>query len=171
MNGTGLPAPSGLGELTPDELATSLQPLWEGLAPWLAVRIAGRTFATWAQVIDACAIELASATDDELAALVALHPRLGGDRDALHRRSSTSFAEQAAGGGPSAEVLAAIAERNETYERRFGFPFVVWVAGRPLADIVAVFDERLGRDQQTELGAARHALVAIARDRLARLGG
>jgi 2-oxo-4-hydroxy-4-carboxy--5-ureidoimidazoline (OHCU) decarboxylase len=57
---------------------------------------------------------------------------------------------------------------NDAYESRFGFPFVEWVAGRPKAAIVAVLEARLQRDRDTELAAGCEALLAIARDRLAR---
>lgn len=60
-------------------------------------------------------------------------------------------------------------ELNEAYESRFGFPLVEWVAGRSKAEIVPVLETRLARDRGSELRAGTEAIVAIARDRLARM--
>jgi 2-oxo-4-hydroxy-4-carboxy--5-ureidoimidazoline (OHCU) decarboxylase len=59
-----------------------------------------------------------------------------------------------------------LAVLNDEYEARFGFPFVVFVAGRPRAALVGVLEQRLGRTRAEELHEGTAAMVAIARDRL-----
>jgi 2-oxo-4-hydroxy-4-carboxy--5-ureidoimidazoline (OHCU) decarboxylase len=94
---------------------------------------------------------------DKLAALNA-HPAIG-----ARRLSPRSAAEQGTEADPA--VLAELAELNRRYEQRFGFRFVVFVAGRPRSAIVPVLRERLERSRQEELDTAVAELVAIARDR------
>ena len=57
---------------------------------------------------------------------------------------------------------------NEEYEARFGFRFVVFVAGRPQSEIVPVFRERLRRTRAEELATGIDEFLAIAQDRLKR---
>ena len=96
--------------------------------------------------------------DGKLQALNA-HPAIG-QRKGLSPRSA---AEQGSDRDP--EVLAELAELNRTYEERFGFRFVVFVNGRPKAQIVSVLRERLERTRDDELDTALEELVAIAADR------
>ncbi len=87
------------------------------------------------------------------------------------RRSPLSWAEQ--GGDRSTDLATArrLHDLNQRYEARFGFPFVEWVAGRPLSAIAEVMEHRLGNDRSTELEKGSAALVSIARDRLRPLEG
>jgi OHCU decarboxylase len=160
--------PTSLGDLDRGSLVVALRPLWED-SSWLAGRLEGRSFATWGDVVEAAEAEMAAADDTQRSVLVTAHPRLGGDRLRLAERSAMSWAEQ---GGPVAPELS-VSERleilNDTYEARFGFPFVEFVAGRSLDQMIPIMEARLGNDASTELATACSAMVAIARDRLARL--
>ena len=95
---------------------------------------------------------------DKLAALNA-HPAIGA-RAGLSARSA---AEQGDDADPA--VLAELASLNQAYEETFGFRFVVFVNGRPKAEILEVLRARLDRARDEELDTALHELVAIARDR------
>jgi 2-oxo-4-hydroxy-4-carboxy--5-ureidoimidazoline (OHCU) decarboxylase len=95
---------------------------------------------------------------EQLEALAA-HPAIGA-RSGLSARSA---AEQGDDADP--EALAELERLNRAYEERFGFRFVVFVNGRPKAEIVDVLRERLERPRAEELDTALHELVAIARDR------
>jgi 2-oxo-4-hydroxy-4-carboxy--5-ureidoimidazoline (OHCU) decarboxylase len=96
--------------------------------------------------------------EDKVEALAA-HPAIG-QRTGLSARSA---AEQGADAEP--EVLAELARLNTAYEERFGFRFVVFVNGRPKAEILEVLRERIERSVEEELETGCRALVAIARDR------
>jgi 2-oxo-4-hydroxy-4-carboxy--5-ureidoimidazoline (OHCU) decarboxylase len=98
---------------------------------------------------------------DEAERLEALnaHPAIGA-RSGLSARSA---AEQGNDGDPV--ILTELAYLNQVYEEKFGFRFVVFVDGRPKAEILQVLRGRLERTREEELETALGELVAIARDR------
>ncbi len=96
---------------------------------------------------------------DKVAALNA-HPAIG-----AQRLSNRSAAEQGTDADPV--LLTELAYLNQVYEEKFGFRFVVFVAGRPKSEILEVLRERLERTREEELEAGLRDLVAIARDRWA----
>jgi 2-oxo-4-hydroxy-4-carboxy--5-ureidoimidazoline (OHCU) decarboxylase len=95
---------------------------------------------------------------EQLEALDA-HPAIGA-RAGLSERSA---AEQ--GNNADPVILTELAYLNQVYEEKFGFRFVVFVNGRPKAEILEVLRGRLERTREEELEAALGELVAIARDR------
>jgi 2-oxo-4-hydroxy-4-carboxy--5-ureidoimidazoline (OHCU) decarboxylase len=95
-------------------------------------------------------IALAAPEEERVEALAA-HPRIG-----------EASPEQR---GEESDVLAQLTELNQAYERRFGFRFVVFVAGRSRRELLPVFRERLGRTRDEELDTGISELVAIAGDR------
>lgn len=119
-------------------------------------------------MIDAAETEIATMTDDERASLLASHPRLGAPPEWLETDHPLSWSEQGCG-RVGEDTATRLAELNRRYEARFGFPFVEWVNGRPLDQIIPVMEARLRRDRRSELDAGCAALVAIARDRLQRM--
>lgn len=102
-------------------------------------------------------------SETERIAILDAHPRIGAPAATL---STLSRAEQ--GTEADAATLRQLAELNETYERRFGFRFVVFVAGRSKTDLVPVLRARLARDRSEELAAGVAEFLAISRDRLLR---
>lgn len=98
-------------------------------------------------------VALALPEQDQVAALAA-HPRIGAPSPEQH--------------GDEPEVLAELASLNRAYERTFGFPFVVFVAGRARSELVPVLRERLARTREQELETGLRELCAIARDRWTR---
>jgi 2-oxo-4-hydroxy-4-carboxy--5-ureidoimidazoline (OHCU) decarboxylase len=98
---------------------------------------------------------------DKVEALSA-HPAIG-QRSGLSERSAT---EQGSDRDPA--VLSELAYLNQVYEEKFGFRFVVFVAGRPKAEILEVLRARIANTREQELDTGCHELVAIARDRWTR---
>ena len=86
------------------------------------------------------------------------HPRIGENAGSLR-----SEGEQGSDDDPA--VLAALRRLNKSYEEKFGFRFVVFVNGRPRAEILPVLRERLQHQRHEELGTGLDELVAIALDR------
>ena len=156
-----------LGDLDRAGLETAVRPLLEAAGPLVGILL-GRHFGSWEEVLDALGSDLASADDGLRAAVLRAHPRLGEDPDRLRAASLASWEEQHRGGPNGPDVRPTLAELNDTYEARFGFPFVEWVNGRPLSEIVVVMRRRLLNDRGTELDAGCRALLDIARDRLGR---
>jgi 2-oxo-4-hydroxy-4-carboxy-5-ureidoimidazoline decarboxylase len=82
------------------------------------------------------------------------HPAIG-----AKTLSARSAAEQGTDEAPELDGL------NRAYEERFGFRFVVFVNGRPKAEIVPILRDRMGRTREEELSTALDELCAIAEDR------
>lgn len=159
-----------LALLGPAELAAAIKPLFED-SPWLAGKLAGRSFCRWGDLIAASEALLKAATDAERAEVLRSHPRLGVKPEELRTRSEVSWREQGAGRDPGVEVLENLSAANDRYEARFGFPFVDWVAGRPMAEMILVIESRLTSNRSSELSRGCQALVDIARDRLEKIEG
>jgi len=150
-------------------MAAAIRPLFED-SPWLAGKLAGRSFSGWGDVIDVSEAVLLEATDADRTEVLRSHPRLGARQEELKKRSEVSWREQGAGRDPGLEVLEELSAANERYEARFGFPFVDWVAGRPLEEMTLVIESRLTSNRSSELARGCQALIDIARDRLDKIG-
>ncbi|HET7745376.1 MAG TPA: 2-oxo-4-hydroxy-4-carboxy-5-ureidoimidazoline decarboxylase [Gaiellaceae bacterium] len=96
--------------------------------------------------------------EDKVEALNA-HPAIGA-RSGLSARST---AEQGEDAEPA--ILSELSYLNQVYEEKFGFRFVVFVAGRPKREILEVLRGRIGNTEEQELDTGCRELVAIARDR------
>jgi 2-oxo-4-hydroxy-4-carboxy--5-ureidoimidazoline (OHCU) decarboxylase len=162
--------PDRLATLGPEEMAVAIKPLFED-SPWLAGKLAGRSYSGWGDLIDASEALLRKATDIQKAEVLRSHPRLGAGQEELRKRSQASWREQGAGRDPGGKVLEELSAANDRYEARFGFPFVDWVAGRHLEEMMVVIESRLTSNQSSELSRGCRALVDIARDRLEKIEG
>jgi 2-oxo-4-hydroxy-4-carboxy-5-ureidoimidazoline decarboxylase len=118
---------------------------------------------TPADVIAKARAVVAGFDERDLVAVLNAHPRIGDDVRAL---SELSLREQGPATDPA--TLRELAELNDVYERKFGFRFVVFVAGRSRSAIVPVLRERLGRTREQELATGVEEFLAISRDRLER---
>jgi 2-oxo-4-hydroxy-4-carboxy-5-ureidoimidazoline decarboxylase len=104
---------------------------------------------------------LASMSEDEKLEALDAHPAIG-----ARRLSARSAAEQGNVSDPA--VLTELAYLNQVYEEKFGFRFVVFVAGRSKREILEVLRTRIGRTREEELETGCRELVAIAKDRWTR---
>jgi 2-oxo-4-hydroxy-4-carboxy-5-ureidoimidazoline decarboxylase len=104
---------------------------------------------------------LAALSDEEKLEALNAHPAIG-----ARTLSPRSASEQGTDADPA--VLTELAYLNQVYEEKFGFRFVVFVAGRPKREILDVLRERIGRTREEELDTGCRELVAIARDRWTR---
>ena len=102
---------------------------------------------------------LADAPEDEQVEALAAHPRIG------QRVNISERATREQGSDEDPVLLAALARLNKTYEQKYGFRFVVYVDGRPRAEILSVMRQRLQNSRDEELAAGLDDLVAIALDR------
>ena len=91
--------------------------------------------------------------EDEKVEALATHPRIG-------ERSPEQY-------GDDPVVLVELATLNQVYEEKFGFRFVVFVAGRSRDEILPVLRERLARTREEELETGLDELVSIAEARWA----
>ena len=102
---------------------------------------------------------LADAPEDEQVEALAAHPRIG------QRVNISERAAREQGSDEDPVLLAALARLNKTYEQKYGFRFVVYVDGRPRAEILSVMRQRLQNSREEELAAGLDDLVAIALER------
>jgi 2-oxo-4-hydroxy-4-carboxy--5-ureidoimidazoline (OHCU) decarboxylase len=130
-------------------------------APALAERVRGSDPAA---ILASARSEIARMTEAERIGVLNAHPPIGADPASL---SALSRREQ--GGDRDIATLRELGSLNDEYERRFGFRFVVFVAGRSKAQIVPVMRERLRRSREEELASGIEEFLAIARDRLERI--
>jgi 2-oxo-4-hydroxy-4-carboxy-5-ureidoimidazoline decarboxylase len=162
-------------EASPEAFSALVAPLFE-VAPRFIARLASaRPYGSWAELFHrAEAIALAMPADEQLE-LIDAHPRIGAPPGSV---SPLSFVEQGYGteeAGVAAEaerarVQVALDELNARYEDRFGFRFVVFVAGRPRAAIVPLMEAALDADRDAEVDRALRDVVAIGRARAVATG-
>jgi 2-oxo-4-hydroxy-4-carboxy--5-ureidoimidazoline (OHCU) decarboxylase len=100
-------------------------------------------------------------TEDQRIAVLDAHPRIGADAASLSLRSRR---EQGASGDPA--TLSRLVDLNDAYETKFGFRFVVFVAGRSKEEIVPVLRARLANTREAELKTGLEEFLAISLDRL-----
>jgi 2-oxo-4-hydroxy-4-carboxy-5-ureidoimidazoline decarboxylase len=105
---------------------------------------------------------LSQLSDEEKIEALAAHPAIG-QPTGLSPRSAE---EQGTDSDPA--VLSDLAYLNQVYEEKFGFRFVVFVAGRQKAEILEVLRGRIANTREEELDTGCRELVAIARDRWTR---
>lgn len=104
-------------------------------------------------------------TERERIAVLDAHPRIGADPASL---SALSQREQ--GARVDTATLRELVELNDAYEKKFGFRFVVFVAGRSKEQIVPVLRARLENTREAELEAGIAEFLAISLNRLEQAG-
>jgi 2-oxo-4-hydroxy-4-carboxy--5-ureidoimidazoline (OHCU) decarboxylase len=102
---------------------------------------------------------LADAPEDEQIEALGTHPRIG------QRVNISEVAAKEQGSDEDPVLLAALVKLNKSYEQKFGFRFVVFVDGRPRAEVLSVLRQRMQNSRDEELAAGLDDLVAIALDR------
>lgn len=132
-------------------------------APGLAAALRLSGGETPRAVIAKARAALERMSERERVAVLDAHPRIGADPAALSNLSRREQGEEA-----DAATLRELAELNDTYEKKFGFRFVVFVAGRSKRDIVPVLRARLANARNAELKAGLESFLAISLDRLER---
>jgi len=99
--------------------------------------------------------------------LIRNHPDLAG-RVAVADLTASSRSEQTGAGLDrcTPEEFARFQELNTAYKQKFGFPFILAVAGRNRQEILSAFEARFHNDGETEFRIALEQIDRIARLRL-----
>ncbi|MGH2489651.1 MAG: 2-oxo-4-hydroxy-4-carboxy-5-ureidoimidazoline decarboxylase [Candidatus Limnocylindria bacterium] len=142
--------------------ADAIAQLFES-APKFAARLATeRPFASDTQMLEAAARIARALPEAGQVELINAHPRLAAAAEvSAHSRREMGAAQ------PVAD--AELAALNAAYEARFGFRYLVYVAGRERAELIPGFRTALHRKRNAELRRAVQDTLAIAADRLKRL--
>jgi 2-oxo-4-hydroxy-4-carboxy-5-ureidoimidazoline decarboxylase len=130
---------------------------------WARRVLAGGPFADADALLDRADRVLAELPDAEVGAALDGHPRIGGKVD------NVSSAREQAGVAAADDVLAQLAARNQEYEKRFGYVYLVCASGRSAEELLGILTERLDNDPETERRVMRSELAKINRLRLQRL--
>jgi 2-oxo-4-hydroxy-4-carboxy--5-ureidoimidazoline (OHCU) decarboxylase len=144
----------------PDRVAGRLAAVFER-APGLAAALRHTEDETPRAIIAMARGALERMTEDQRIAVLDAHPRIGADAASLSLRSRR---EQGASGDPA--TLSRLVDLNDAYETKFGFRFVVFVAGRSKEEIVPVLRARLANTREAELKTGLEEFLAISLDRL-----
>ena len=166
-----IPPVGRLNDMPPAAFADSLRPLFERAPRFLARLARARPFDRMRSLFRAARQIALEMPREEQVELLNAHPRIGADPAAV---SPLSYREQGYDRAPAqadAEIARRLHELNEAYEARFGFRFVIFVAGRPRSAIIPILEEALEAKPDDELGRGLHDVVSIAEDRLRSLRG
>ncbi|MEX2046009.1 MAG: 2-oxo-4-hydroxy-4-carboxy-5-ureidoimidazoline decarboxylase [Chloroflexota bacterium] len=132
-------------------------------APGLTTRLRFPPTATAREIVQAARNALAGMSEPERIAVLDAHPRIGADAASL-----SLHARREQGDAADAATLRELDELNDAYEKKFGFRFVVFVAGRSKQQIVPVLRMRLANTREAELKTGLDEFLAISLDRLER---
>src|SRR5688572_1983858 len=139
-----------------DEITGRLAAIFER-APGLAAALRRAGQDTPRAIIAKARGALDAMTEEQRIAVLDAHPRIGADAASLSlhsRREQGDAADEA--------TLRELEELNDEYEKRFGFRFVVFVAGRTKREIIPVLRGRLGNTRDEELKTGLDEFLAIA---------
>lgn len=119
----------------------------------------------------AMAAVLAHADHAAKLALIRAHPDLAGRAAIAGDLTDSSRSEQAGAGLDrcTPEEYRQFQELNDSYKEKFGFPFIIAVAGKTRQDILEAFKARIDNDPETEFRTALEQIDRIARVRLGKM--
>jgi 2-oxo-4-hydroxy-4-carboxy-5-ureidoimidazoline decarboxylase len=129
---------------------------------WVDEVAAKRPYPDQAVVLAQADASARTLTEQEVAAALALHPRIGERPKTDDEESRFSRREQS--GVDEADIALArrLAEGNAAYEARFGRVFLIRAKGRDSGEILAELDRRLGNDRRAEVEEVAGQLREIA---------
>jgi 2-oxo-4-hydroxy-4-carboxy-5-ureidoimidazoline decarboxylase len=133
---------------------------------WARAIVRGRPYAGLDELLSLADEQARTWTSGEVEGALADHPRIGERHAGTGTSARMSRSEQAAVDPHDAEVQRRLAEGNAAYEERFDRIFLVRAAGRSAEEILALLEERLTHDPDTEIAVTSGQLREIALLRL-----
>lgn len=162
-----------LNAATPTEFSAVLAGIYEH-SPWVAEAVsAQRPFASLDALAAALAMTVAEADDAAKLRLIRAHPQLAGKAAIAGELTEASTREQRGAGLDQCtrEEYARLTQLNAAYQEKFGFPFILAVAGHSRDSILTNLAERLSNVRHDEYCEALRQIDRIARLRLETLLG
>ncbi|MBW3612814.1 MAG: 2-oxo-4-hydroxy-4-carboxy-5-ureidoimidazoline decarboxylase [Chloroflexi bacterium] len=166
-----LPTVEELNALPAADFVAAMAPLVEGAPGFLGALAERRPFADEDDLFDAARSVARELPEGEQVSLLDAHPRIGADPATVSQLSHDEQGYGSETSGAPAWVADELLALNEAYETRFGFRFVVFVAGRPRVDIIPILERVLHGDRDEERRRGLDDVVLIARERYERLRG
>jgi 2-oxo-4-hydroxy-4-carboxy-5-ureidoimidazoline decarboxylase len=160
-----------LNALSHEEALTEFQRCC-GATQWTNHMAASRPYASAETVHRAADTGWSRATREDILEAFSHHPKIGGV-DALRTRFSStsdwSEGEQAGVSQIETETLQALADGNASYERKFGFIFIVCATGKSADEMLNLLNQRLEHDPDSEITIAAEEQRKIMHIRLEKL--
>lgn len=138
-------------------------------SPWVAqTASARRPFATLAALHDAMTAAVRAAPDEAKLTLVKAHPDLAGKAARAGALTADSTSEQASVGLDrlNEAEFARFTALNNSYQKKFGIPFIICVRRHTKDSILSEFERRLTQDQSGAIDTALGEIFRIAALRL-----
>lgn len=153
-----------LNQMTEAEFIQVIGPAFEDTPQIAAQAWPQRPFASVADLHSKMVALVRAMTEADQLSLIQAHPDLG-TRVAM---AEASVAEQSQAGLTQLTAVEYddFQALNQRYKDRFGFPFILAVAGHSKASILENFRQRLGNDPATEKATALQQIETIAQLRL-----
>ena len=143
-----------------------------GSHAWAAAMTESRPFASKEALLAKADDISSSLTNEDWLEAFRSHPKIG-EKKAVTAQTNLeqrwSSQEQSAMQSASADTVARLASGNQEYESRFGFIFIVCASGKSSEEMLAILNNRLDNDPQTELSVAAQEQQKITRLRLEKL--
>ncbi len=156
--------------MTHAEAAAAVRPCVD-IDSWVEAVVAGRPYDDLAEVVAVGDLQARSWTHPEVEKALADHPRIGERHTGSGASASMSGREQAAVDPSDIDLQERLAAGNAAYEEQFDRIYLVRAAGRSAAEILALLEQRLDNDPETELDVTAGQLREIAVLRLEGLFG
>lgn len=143
-----------------------------GARKWADQMTEQRPFANAAQLIAAADKIWPTLEHPDLLEAFQHHPAIGENRGKAKQSATASrwsANEQSKAQAAAPDVLAALAEGNKAYAKKFGHVFLICATGKSSEEILAALQQRIRNSAETELGIAAKEQYKITRLRLEKL--
>ncbi|WP_121030818.1 2-oxo-4-hydroxy-4-carboxy-5-ureidoimidazoline decarboxylase [Terracoccus luteus] len=150
----------------PDDEARTRVLACLGVPRFADVVVGGRPYADLDALLSTAEDAADDLTDDELAAALAGHPRIGERATSAAHQAEFSAREQSGVDPDDAQVATELTDGNRAYEERFDRVFLIRAAGRTAGEILGELRRRLGNDDAAERAETVTQLREIALLRL-----
>jgi len=157
-----------LNDLAPDEAREAFLGCCASTT-WATQMVDRRPFAHPDHLLEVARVEWRSLGRNDREEAFAAHPRIGDSTAGAGRHADWSQREQAGTVGAGDELAERLAGCNREYELRFGRVYLVFATGKSAAEMLALCEERLGNDPETEYEIATTEQEKITDLRLRRL--
>ena len=143
-----------------------------GSTAWYEAMASRRPFVSLQQMYELSDEIWWSLPAEEWLSAFAKHPQIG-DMESLRKKFSTTGAwaagEQAGCSNADENVLAALAQGNQEYQKKFGYIFIVCATGKSADEMLNILRARLKNEPADELIEAAGEQAKITKLRLEKL--
>ena len=141
---------------------------------WASKMIEKRPFRSNAELFEIATSLWAGLKEADWLEAFAGHPKIGDVKSLATKFSSVrhwASGEQSGVEVATDDVLQRLAEGNASYEKKFGFIFIVCATGKSAAEMLGLLNQRLPNDREKELRIAAGEQEKILKLRLEKLIG